>query len=111
MILREPALLDGIANLREEMFSCPLLGRVFGQLKRRHAEGLEVALSVLEDLTPEEMSHMAGILQRQQGPVSEQALMDCVRTVQQEYQSGNVRSEDDLLLLRDKMKERKGIKA
>ena len=54
---------------------------------------------------------MAGILERQQGPVSEQALMDCVRTVQQEYQSGNVRSEDDLLLLRDKMKERKGIKA
>ena len=111
MILREPALLDSVANLREEMFSCPLLGRVFGQLERRHSQGLEVSLSVLEELTPEEMSHMAGILQRQQGPVSEQALQDCVRTVQQEYQSGNVRSEDDLLLLRNKMKERKGIKA
>ena len=111
MILREPALLDNIVNLREEMFSCPLLGRAFGQLERRHSQGLEVSLSVLEELTPEEMSHMAGILQRQQGPVSEQALQDCVRTVQQEYQSGNVRSEDDLLLLRNKMKERKGIKA
>ena len=111
MILREPALLDSVRALKEEMFSCPLLGRVFGQLERRHAEGLEVALSVLEDLTPEEMSHVAGILQRQQGPVSEQAFQDCVRTVQEEYQSGNVRSEDDLLLLRDKMKERKGIKA
>ena len=111
MILREPALLDSVRALKEEMFSCPLLGRVFGQLERRHAEGLEVALSVLEDLTPEEMSHVAGILQRQQGPVSEQAFQDCVRTVQEEYQSGNVRSENDLLLLRDKMKERKGIKA
>ena len=57
------------------------------------------------------MSHVVGILQRQQGPVSEQALADCVRTVQQEYETGNVRSENDLLLLRDKLKERKGIKA
>ena len=111
MVLREPALLDSVTSLREEMFSCPLLGRVFSQLERRHGEGLEVSLSVLEDLTPEEMSHMAGILQRQQGPVSERALQDCVRTVQQEYQSANVRSEDDLMLLRNKMKERKGIKA
>ena len=70
-----------------------------------------MSLSGLEDMTAEEMSHMAGILQRQQGPVSEQALRDCVRTLQQEYDAGNVRSEDDLLLLRDKMKERKGIKA
>ena len=77
------------------------------------SHGVEVVPASVrkQELSDEEMSHVAGILQRQQGPVSEQALMDCVRTVQQEYQSGNVRSEDDLLLLRDKMKERKGIKA
>ena len=111
MILREPALLDSVGALRQEMFSCELLGRVFGQLRQRYSQGLEVSLSGLEELSSEEMSHVVGILQRQQGPVSEQALADCVRTVQQEYETGNVRSENDLLLLRDKLKERKGIKA
>ena len=111
MILREPALLGSVGALRQEMFSSELLGRVFGQLRQRYSQGLEVSLSGLEELSSEEMSHVAGILQRQQGPVSEQALADCVRTVQQEYETGNVRSENDLLLLRDKLKERKGIKA
>jgi hypothetical protein len=56
------------------------------------------------------MSHIAGILQRQQGPVSEQALLDCVRTIRAEHQSSNVETSDDLLALRERMKERKGIK-
>ena len=111
LILREPALLDTAGTLREEMFSCPLLGRVFGQLKRRYEQGLEVSLAGLEELSQEEMSHVALILQRQQGPVSNQAMQDCVRTVRQEYQRGNVRSEEDLLQMRNKLKERKGIKA
>ena len=69
---------------------------------------MEVSLTGLTDLDGEEMSHLAGIYQRQQGPVSEQALKDCVRTVQTEHQSGRVETGDDLMRLRDKMKERKG---
>ena len=65
---------------------------------------------MLSDFTAEEMSHVAGILQRQQGPVNERALEDCVRTVQAEHRKANVSSEDDLLALRERMKERKGIK-
>ena len=65
----------------------------------------------LTDLTPEEMSHIAGIVQRQEGPVNEQALLDCVRTIQSEYQASKVTTEDDLLALRDRLKERKGMKA
>ena len=65
---------------------------------------------MLSDFTGEEMSHVAGILQRQQGPVNEQALADCVRTIQSEHRKANVSSEDDLLALRERMKERKGIK-
>ena len=57
------------------------------------------------------MSHVAGILQRQEGPVNEQALADCIRTIQREYQSGRVETEDDLRKFQNKMKERKGIKA
>lgn len=111
LVLQEPALLDQTGGLTPDMFSSELLGRVFAQLSTRHQEGLEVALSGLTDFTSEEMSHIAGILQRQQGPVNEQALLDCVRTIQREFASGRVETEADLLALRDRMKERKGIKA
>ena len=111
LALREPALLDQTRELTPEMFSSQLLGKVFGQLKQRHREGLDVSLAGLADFTSEEMSHVAGILQRQQGPVNEQALADCVRTIRQEHQTNKVETEADLLALRERMKERKGIKA
>ena len=108
--MKEPALLDKIGSLKPEHFSCPLLGQVFSQLCARHSQGLEVSVSVLSDLNGEEMSHIAGIVQRQEGPVSEQVFHDCIRTVLSEHQKGSVNSEDDLMALRNKMKERKGIK-
>ena len=111
LVLQEPALLDQTAGLTPEMFSSQVLGRVYAQLRQRHREGLEVNLSGLTDFTSEEMSHIAGLVQRNQGPVNEQALLDCVRTIQREYQTGKVETEADLLALRDKMKERKGIRA
>ena len=110
LALKAPALLDQTQALRGEQFSSSLLGRVYDQLMQRHAQGHEVSLAVLSDFTAEEMSHVAGILQRQQGPVNEQALSDCVRTIQAEHRKANVSSEDDLLALRERMKERKGIK-
>ena len=111
LCLRESALLDQTGNLKPEQFSSELLGRAFDQLRRRHREGLDVSLAGLSDFTAEEMSHLAGIIHRQQGPVNEQALSDCIRTIQREHQSGTVETEEDLLAFRNKMKERKGIKA
>ena len=110
LCLREPALLDAAQALREEMFSSQLLGRVFGQLQQRHRAGLEVSPGGLTDFTAEEMSHIAGILHRQEGSVSEQALQDCIRTIQREHQSGSVETEEDLMALRNRLKERKGIR-
>ena len=110
LALKVPALLEQTKQLKGEIFSSPLLGRVYDQLAQRYAEGHEVSIAVLSDFTAEEMSHVAGILQRQQGPVNEQALADCVRTIQAEHRKANVSSEDDLLALRERMKERKGIK-
>ena len=110
-VLREPALLDKTRSLKAEEFSSSLLGKVYDQLRSRHEQGLEVGLSGLTDLTGEEMSHVVGALQRQQGPVNEQALYDCLRTIQSEHQSSQVTTEDDLMALREKMKQRKGIKA
>jgi hypothetical protein len=72
---------------------------------------LEVSLGVLSDLTPEEASHIAGIAQRLDGTVNEQAYLDCIRIIRSEYDSAAVSSEDDLLAYRDKLKKSKGIKA
>ena len=110
LVLREPALLERSGNLPENAFSSPLLGRVYGLLKQRYNQGLEVSLAVLEELNQEEMSHMVGVAQNQQGPVNEQAFDDCVAIVLGEHQAASVTSEDDLLALRSKLKERKGIK-
>ena len=76
----------------------------------RHKQAQEVSLAVLEDLSAEEMSHVAGICQRQQGPVNEDAFRDCVRAIANFAQKKNVQSDDDLLALRNKLKESKGTK-
>ena len=65
---------------------------------------------MLTDFTQEEMSHIVGIVHRHQGPVNEQALRDCVRAILAEHQSASVQTTEDLMALREKMKQRKGIK-
>jgi len=106
--MRDPALLDLSADLQEKDFSVPLLGRVYGQMVQRHKQGLEVGLGVLSDLEPEEMSHIAGITQRQQGPVNETAFRDCVRIIRTAAGAKQVTTNDDLMALRNKLKESKG---
>ena len=109
MALKDPSLLDAAKNLRAEEFSSPLLGRVYTQLRRRHDQGLDVSLGVLEDLSGEELSHITGFCRKQSGPVSEEAFLDCVRTVQSEHRSAQVTTEDDLMALRKAYQGRKGI--
>ena len=109
-ILREPALLDSCGSLTGEQFSVPLLGKVFTQLRQRHSKGMEVSLRVLEDLSAEEMSHLAGVSQKHTGPVNETAFRDCIKIVLGEQQSRRVSTDDDLLAFRNKLKESKGTK-
>lgn len=109
-IFKQPSLLDQVGGLTAAQFSCPLLGKIFRQQQDRYKQGLEVSASVLDGLESDEMAHLAGILQRNQGPVNEQAFADCVRTVLESYRARNTVTEQDLLTLRDKMKEKKGLK-
>ena len=109
MVLKEPALLDVTAGLSAVEFSSKLLGRAYEQLRQRYGEGLEVSVAVLADFDSEEMSHLAGISQRHTGLVDETALRDCVRIIQSEHQASTVASDDDLMALRNKLKERKGM--
>ena len=111
LLMKDPALADVTGNLTEADFSVPLLGRVFGQLKSRHEQGLELSLGVLEGLTPEETSHLAGALQRNQGPAREEAARDCVTVIMDENRGTKDGSEESLLALRDRMKQRKGVKS
>lgn len=109
-ILREPAMLDICGGLTEGHFSVPLLGRVYAQLQQRHSRGMEVSLRVLENVTPEEMSHLAYISQKQTGPVNETAFRDCIKIILGESQSRRVSTDDDLMAFRNKLKESKGTK-
>ena len=113
ILLREPALLDCCGALSAQSFSSPMLGRVFEQLMANHAQGIPVSLTGLTDFSPEEMSHIALLLQRHDGPVSEQALSDCIRTISTEHQSRSAKSpqnNDDLLSLQKQLLARKGLK-
>ena len=111
MALKEPAVLDQTGLLSQGHFSSDVLGRAYGQLSKYHAGGAEISLGMLSDFTSEEMAHIAGISQRLQGPVNETALQDCVRTILAEHRKRSVETKEDMLALRDRMKERKGIKA
>lgn len=106
-VLREPALLAQV-DLSPEEFSCPLLGRCFAALRDRYRQGLQVNLGALEGFTPEEAAHLAGVAQRQSGPVSEAALADYTAIIRGEHQAAEVQRPEDLLALRDAMQKRKG---
>ena len=108
--MRAPALLDVCVGLTPEQFSVPFFGRVDSQLQKRHKEGMEVSLGGMEELTAEESAHLAGICQRQEGPVNETAFRDCIKTVLAENQSRGIQSDADLMALRNKLKESKGTK-
>lgn len=111
MILREPALIGVCQSLSPDSFSSPVLGRAFSQLTQAYAGGNEAGLASLTDFSPEEMAHIALISQRHDGPVSEQALADCIRTITTEHQSQTAAKDDSsLLAFQKQLSARKGLK-
>ena len=110
MALLDPSLMDKAGKLTGKAFSVPVLGKVYDQLHSMHQKGMEVTLAAITDLSAEEMSHIVGLCQRREGPVNEEAFFDCVKTILQIAQAGNVSSDDDLLAFRNKLKESKGTK-
>ena len=109
-VMKEPALLSEIPELTPEEFSAPILAKVFSQQLQRHREGQDATLIGLTDFTSEEMAHIAGILQRYDDPVDVRALHDCARTIRMEHQTKSVRTDEDMLALTSRLRERKGIK-
>ena len=110
MLLKEPALFEKTGELKAEMFSVPMLGRVYDQLLDCCRQGREASCNALVDFSAGEISHIVGITQRHDRPVDEAALSDCVAIIRAEYQSDHVSSDDDLLAVQRKLRERKGTK-
>ena len=109
MILREPALLDEVGDLAPEDFSSPLLSRAYDVLRSRCREGLQVSLAGLgEQFTAEELAHLTQISQKKTELVSEDAFRDCLQIIRSEAAKAGVRTDQDLLALRDRLKQQKG---
>ena len=104
-------MLDLAKDLKPEEFSSDVLSKVFRQLLLRHENGLGLSVGALEDLSGDEMSHIAGLVQQQSGPVNEQAMRDYIATIHSEHAKTKVSTVDDLMSMRNKMKESKGYKA
>lgn len=111
LMLLEPALLRRATNLTCEKFSSPLLGKVYGLLRRQLEEGRSVQLSSLAgELTPEEMNHLVDVTDK---PVSlansEKSLEDYIAVIETEYSKrGGGGASDPLLAARERYQEKKG---
>jgi len=97
LMLLDPTLFRQAGGLEPEHFSSPLLGRVYGLLRQRCREGKSVQLAALSgSLTPEEMSHLTGVLQKPESLANgQQALQDYIKTIETECVMGT----DDAALL------------
>ncbi len=109
--LSDAAMIAETEGLKPEDFSSPLLGRVFEQLQQQSGQGMVPSVAGLTDFTGEEMAHIAGILQRNPGPVSEQAMRDSIQVIRQMHEFKTADTKDTLMELQRKLQESKGIKA
>ena len=97
--IQDPALLEKMDGLAPEEFSSPLLGKVFGLLRNREAQGLSVSLAALAgELDGPEMDHMTQVLSKPESAAnSAQALGDYIAVIRGEGLRRQVQSEEDLL--------------
>ena len=109
LALLEPPLLDQLVDLGPESFSSPLLAKLFVLLRQRHSQGLSLQPGALSAaLSPEEMSHLAGILEEPQSMAnSGQALRDYLTIIRTEAAKRGGTGQDPLLAVRDKLREKK----
>ena len=111
LVLREGSLFAELKTLSPEQFSAPLLGRAYAALREQYEAGSRVTLAALEGrFTPEEMAHLTAVAQKTGGNlVREEALRDCAAIIREEAEKRNAHGTQDLLALRDRLKEKKGL--
>ena len=108
-VLLEPGLFDKAPALTGEKFSVALLGRAYDALLRRHREGLQVSLAVLEGFEPQELAHLTAVTQGKDRVAGEQAFLDCAAVILEEHKkTGTQNSESELLAFANTSKKKKG---
>ncbi len=107
ILVKEPSLFASV-KLTAEQFSSPLLGKAYAWLKNRWHDGQPVTLAGADEtFTKDEMSHLSRIVQKDIGPIRDDALQDYLSLIRQEYARAHASGEEDLLALAARMKEKK----
>lgn len=106
--MKDAGLMEEVSDLDSSVFSSPLLGKVFDQMKAQYRAGKEPSFAALTDLNEDEMAHIAGVLQRNDDVVSEKALTDSVMVIKDRHESKNNGSDEALLARMRELQERKG---
>ena len=109
LLMQDDSLFPDQPPLREDEFSSPLLGRIYGELGRCRGSGSSMA-ALSASLTPEEMSHLTTLLQKPESTANApQALADYIRIIREEGVKRSGRSAmDALAAARDTYKDKKG---
>ncbi len=110
MALRDDSLFSVLQNLHGEQFSSKLLGRTYEALRQQWENGGLVSLAALEGrLTKEEMEHLSGVAQKGSHLVNESALRDYVKIIREEYGKRSAKQDRDLMAMRDRLRDKKGL--
>ena len=109
LALLEPGLLDRTDQLTGAEFSSPLLGKVFDLLRDRHADGRAVSLGGLANtLTPEEMSHLARVVDRPESlGHAQRAMKDYIAIIRMERMKQAGGTDEELLRAAQKYRQAK----
>lgn len=100
LLLLDGALADRCRDLDPEDFSSPFLGRMYQLLMEAWNEGQALTAAALAArCTPEEMSHLSGVLQKPESPANaERALEDYIQVIQRSAEKRRGEEPDDPLL-------------
>ena len=109
LLMQDDSLFPDQPPLREDEFSSPLLGRIYGELWRCRGSGSSMA-ALRASLTPAAMSHLTTRLQKPESTANApQALADYIRIIREEGVKRSGRSAmDALAAARDTYKDKKG---
>lgn len=99
LLLLDNSLAKQCRELEPEVFSSPFLGRIYRLLLEGWEEGRTMsAASLAGECTPEEMSHLTGILQKPEAPAhADRALADYIQVIQESAEKRNGAADADLL--------------
>ena len=110
LLLLDSSLAEHCQALRQEEFSSPLLGKIYGALLECHAQGRPMQIASLAAvLEVEEMNHLTGILQRPESLANApQALGDYIAVIHNAWEKRQGGGADPLAAAREKFKNKKG---